>query len=237
MCIRDSIDVSLPVTSKGVSGEQGSLHPLSIVESDLNKIFKKLGFHLVDGPHVESEYYNFDALNMPEVHPARDMQDTFWTSDGDVLRTQTSALQARALYDLAQEGKEPPLRLVGPGRVFRNERTDASHDHTFYQMEGLMIDKNINVGHMLYYVNTLLSEIYKTEIKTRLRPGYFPFVEPGFELDVWFNGKWLEMCPCGLVHPKVIENAGFDSKEWQGFAFGLGLSRLVMGKYLSLIHI
>lgn len=220
------IDVTLPVkVSPPVLGA-GSLHPLSHVQAELENIFRGLGFSVVDGPEAEKEHYNFDALNIPATHPARDMQDTFWTKDKNVLRTHTSAMQVRAL-----ERMTPPLRIVAPGRCFRAERCDASHEHTFYQMEGMMVDKEISISHLLYFMRTLLREVLGFEPKIRLRPGYFPFVEPGFELDIWFKNRWLELLPCGLVHPKVFELTGHDPKEWQGFAFGLGLSRLVMSRF------
>lgn len=220
------IDVTLPVEAKLQTPTFGSLHPLTRIQKDLEQIFRGLGFQIVDGPELEKEYYNFDALNIPKDHPARDMQDTFWTKAGDVLRTHTSSMQVRAL-----EALKPPLRIVAPGRCFRYERSDATHESTFYQMEGMMIDKHVTVGHLIYFMKTLLREIFGKEQTIRLRPGYFPFVEPGFELDIWFKDRWLELLPCGLIHPKVLEYGGIDPKEWQGFAFGLGLSRLVMSRY------
>ena len=223
---QDKIDVTLPFKGRVMCSEPGAFHPLTIIQKELESIFSGLGFTIVDGPELESEYYNFEALNVPSTHPARDMQDTFFTSAGQVLRTQTSAMQGRAI-----ERIKPPLRVVGPGKCFRCERSDATHEHTFYQMEGMMIDKNITVGHLIYFMKTLLREIYGCEQKIRLRPGYFPFVEPGFELDIWFKDRWLELLPCGLVHPRVLECGGIDHTKWQGFAFGLGLSRLVMTRY------
>jgi len=220
------IDVTLPVKASLPLTDAGSLHPLSHVQVELENIFRGLGFSVVDGPEAEKEHYNFDALNIPSTHPARDMQDTFWTKDKNVLRTHTSSMQVRAL-----ERMTPPLRIVAPGRVFRAERVDASHEHTFYQMEGMMIDEQISVSHVLYFMRTLLREVLGFEPKIRLRPGYFPFVEPGFELDIWFKNRWLELLPCGLVHPRVFELTGHDPKRWQGFAFGLGLSRLVMSRF------
>jgi phenylalanyl-tRNA synthetase alpha chain len=220
------IDVTLPVKSSLPETGAGSLHPLTKVQRELEDIFRGLGFTVVDGPEVEKERYNFDALNIPTHHPARDMQDTFWTKEKNVLRTHTSSMQIRAL-----ETMQLPLRIVAPGRVFRAERVDASHDHTFYQMEGMMIDRNISISHLHYFMRTLLREILGFDPKIRLRPGYFPFVEPGFELDIWFKNKWMELLPCGLVHPRVLELTGHDPKEWQGFAFGLGLSRLVMSRF------
>lgn len=220
------IDVTLPVQAAPHIAHAGSLHPLTRVQRELERIFVGLGFLVVDGPEVETEYYNFEALNVPSTHPARDMQDTFWAEGARLLRTQTSAIQVRALENL-----KPPIRIVAPGRCFRYERLDATHEHTFYQMEGMMIDKHVTVGHLIYFMKTLLREIFGFEPKIRLRPGYFPFVEPGFELDIWFRDRWLELLPCGLVHPRVLQYGGIDPKEWQGFAFGLGLSRLVMSRF------
>lgn len=227
----ERIDVTLPINKPLNFTERGSLHPLTRVQDELEKIFISLGFKVVDGPEVEKEFYNFDALNIPGTHPARDMQDTFWTTEGDVLRTHTSSIQVRALQEMVNKGGVQPLRIIAPGRVFRSEKLDATHEHTFYQMEGMMIDKHVSVGHLIYFMKTLIKEIFGEEKKIRLRPGYFPFVEPGFELDIWFGDRWLELLPCGLVHPKVFEFCGIDSKEWQGFAFGLGLSRLVMSRF------
>ncbi len=222
----DWLDVTLPAEATPMVSGPGSLHPLTKVQQELEQIFTSLGFWVVDGPEVEGEYYNFDALNIPDTHPARDMQDTFWTKAGALLRTQTSTMQVRALEEL-----KPPLRIVAPGRCFRYERIDATHEHTFYQMEGMMVDREVTVAHLLYFMKTLLREIFGFDPQVRLRPGYFPFVEPGFELDIWFNDRWLELLPCGLVHPKVLEYGGIDPNEWQGFAFGLGLSRLVMSRF------
>lgn len=220
------IDVTLPVEAPVFTTGTGSLHPLTKVQRELERVFTGLGFTVVDGPEVEADYYNFEALNIPATHPARDMQDTIWTVDGSLLRTHTSCIQARSL-----EIMKPPIRIVAPGRCFRYERLDASHEHTFYQMEGMMVDRDVTVGHLIYFMRTLLREIFGAEQKIRLRPGYFPFVEPGFELDIWFKDRWLELLPCGLVHPRVLEFGGIDSNEWSGFAFGLGLSRLVMSRY------
>lgn len=218
--------VNCPTPSFSSTRGIGSLHPVTRVRRELEDIFRGLGFTVVDGPEIESEYYNFQALNIPDTHPARDMQDTFWTTDGMLLRTHTSAMQVRAL-----EHMKPPMRIVGPGRCFRHESIDASHEHTFYQMEGMMVDRHLSVGNLIYFMKTLLREIFQEEQRIRLRPGYFPFVEPGFELDIWFRGRWLELLPCGLVHPRVLEFGGIDPEKWQGFAFGLGLSRLVMTRY------
>lgn len=222
----ERIDVTLPVKAPLLLTGAGTTHPNTQVQRELEEIFLRLGFQIVDGPELEREYYNFEALNIPSTHPARDMQDTFWTEDGDLLRTHTSSIQVRALEQL-----KPPIRIFAPGRVFRYERLDASHEHTFYQMEGMMIDRQVTVGHLTYFMRTLLREIFGFDPKIRLRPGYFPFVEPGFELDIWFQGKWMELLPCGLVHPEVLRFGGIAPEEWQGFAFGLGLSRLVMSRF------
>lgn len=228
------IDLTLP----GENYSLGHLHPITQIQYELEDIFANMGFIVEDGPELESEYYNFDALNIPVSHPARDMQDTFFTAEGNLLRTHTSPVQIRAM-----EKYGAPLRCVVPGKVFRNEATDASHEHTFYQLEGLMIDKNISITNLIAVMKELLSGVFKREVTVRLRPGFFPFVEPGFELDikclicagrgcsVCKQNGWLELLPCGLVHPHVLRAGGLDPKEWSGFAFGLGLTRLAMMRY------
>ena len=205
---------------------------------EVEDIFISMGFEIWDGPEIETDYNNFEALNFTDDHPARDMQDTFYTNDDNLLRTHTSAIQVRALKVL-----KPPFRIIAPGRVFRYEEIDASHENTFNQVEGMVVGKNITVGNLTYTMNQLLSKIFRKETVVRLRPGYFPFVEPGFELDfqcMVCNGKgcsvckhsgWVELLPCGLIHPNVLKFAGLDSEEWTGFAFGLGLDRLVMMRY------
>lgn len=217
----------------GVSS--GHTHPITQTQRRLEAIFTSMGFSIVDGPQVEDDYHNFGALNFTDDHPARDMQDTFYTATGHLLRTHTSTVQIRAL-----ESMKPPLRIIAPGRVFRYEEVDASHEHTFYQMEGMIIDRKVSVGNLLHLMQTLLTEVFGREVDVRLRPGYFPFVEPGFELDmkclvcngagcsVCKHSGWVEVLPCGLVHPNVLRSAGLDPAEWQGAAFGLGLNRLVM---------
>jgi phenylalanyl-tRNA synthetase alpha chain len=228
------IDVTLP--APGI--RPGSLHPITQVQNEIEDLFTSLGFAVLDGPEVETEEHNFDALNIPPTHPARDMQDTFWLSDGHLLRTHTSPVQVRGMRLLG-----PPLRMIAPGRVFRNEEVDASHEHTFYQLEGMMIDRDVSVANLIYFMKTLLSGIFHREVTVRLRPGYFPFVEPGFELDirclicdgagcaVCKQSGWVELLPCGLVHPNVLRLSGIDPDEWGGFAFGLGLTRLAMMRY------
>jgi phenylalanyl-tRNA synthetase alpha chain len=228
------LDLTLPAPGP----RRGRLHPLTRIQRELEDLFVSLGFTVLDGPEVETEYYNFDALNIPSDHPARDMQDTFWLEGGNLLRTHTSPVQVRGMERLG-----PPLRMIAPGRAFRNESVDASHEHTFYQLEGMMVDRDVSVAHLIYFMKTLLTSIFGREATVRLRPGYFPFVEPGFELDIQClicggmgcpvckQSGWVELCPCGLVNPNVLRMSGIDPEEWNGFAFGLGLTRLVMMRY------
>ncbi len=231
---REWIDLTLP----GDKPVTGHIHPIFAVQRELEGIFTSMGFEVLDGPEVETDYNNFEALNIPPDHPARDMQDTFWTEDRNLLRTHTSCIQVRGMAE-----RRPPLRLIAPGRVFRYEDIDASHENTFWQMEGLMVDRGISVAHLIHFMKSLLREIFHTDMKIRLRPGYFPFVEPGFELDiecqvchgsgcsVCKQTGWVELLPCGLVHPNVLSMANIDPDTYSGFAFGLGLSRLVMMRY------
>ena len=231
---KEWIDVTLP--SNGV--RPGSLHPITQLQEEIEDLFTSLGFAVLYGPEVETEEHNFDALNIPATHPARDMQDTFWLANGQLLRTHTSPVQVRGMREFG-----PPLRMIAPGRVFRNEEVDASHEHTFYQLEGMMVDRNVSVANLIYFMKTLLSEIFKRDVTVRLRPGYFPFVEPGFELDirclicdgvgcpVCKQSGWVELLPCGLVHPNVLRMSSIDPDQWSGFAFGLGLTRLAMMRY------
>ena len=226
----------LTVPAPGV--RPGKLHPVTQIQQELEAYFTSLGFAVMDGPEVETEWYNFDALNIPATHPARDAQDTFWLEDGHLLRTHTSPVQMRAMQKFGA-----PLRIIAPGRCFRNEAVDASHDHTFYQIEGMMVDHDVSVAHMVYFLKGLLAATFRREVSVRLRPGFFPFVEPGFELDlqcllcggtgcpVCKQSGWLEMLGCGLVHPNVLKFAGIDPEEWNGFAFGLGITRLAMMRY------
>ncbi len=216
----------------------GHMHILSRVQYEVEDIFTSMGFMIIDGPEAEIEHYNFEALNIPKHHPARDMQDTFWTEDGNLLRTQTSAIQIRAM-----EKHKPPFKMVGPGRVFRYEAVDASHEHTFTQIEGMMVDTDISVSNLIYIMKECLSAIFKKDVTVRLRPSYYPFVEPGFDLDFKcmicggkgckvckYNG-WIEFLGCGLVHPNVLRAGKIDPDKWSGFAFGMGLERLVMMRY------
>ena len=228
------IDLTLP--APGV--RPGSLHPVTQVQAEIEDLFVSMGFTVLDGPEVESEYNNFDALNIPADHPARDAQDTFWLTDGNLLRTHTSPVQIRGIEKL-----RPPFRMIAPGRAFRNESVDASHDHTFYQLEGMVVDREVSVANLIYFMKAMLTAIFHREVAVRLRPGFFPFVEPGFELDikclicggagcpVCKQSGWVEQLGCGLVHPNVLRMSKIDPEQWNGFAFGLGLTRLVMMRY------
>lgn len=231
-------DVDFDPTRTDLLAHYGSLHPLTIVQEELEEIFTAMGFMVLDYPEIEDEFHNFEALNIPADHPARDMQDTFWLKNGTLLRTHTSPGQIRAMGEL-----DIPFRAVFPGKVFRYEALDASHEHTFHQIEGLMVDKEVSVANLISVMKTALSEIFQRDMEVRLRPGYFPFVEPGFELDmrclicagngckVCKHSGWVEFLGCGLVHPNVLRAAGLNSDEVQGWAFGMGLSRLVMMRY------
>ena len=226
-------DLTMPVNKA-----KGSLSPITIVGKEVCDILQKMGFIIVGGPEIEDEYHNFDALNIPSSHPARDMQDTYWTNSNKLLRTHTSPCQVRAM-----EKYGAPLKIAAPGRCFRNEDIDACHENTFFQLEGMVIDKEVSISNLLYVMKGILSEIFGKEVKVRLRPGYFPFVEPGFELDVKClicdgegcptckNSGWLELCPCGMVHPNVLRMSNINPDEYSGFAFGIGLTRLAMMKY------
>lgn len=216
----------------------GSLHPVTIVAKEVTDVLERIGFNVVSGPEMSTDYYNFIALNVPEDHPARDSQDTYYLENGMLLRTQTSDIQIRAL-----EKYGAPLRICAPGRTFRNEDLDACHENTFFQLEGMVIDKNISIGNLIFTMKTILREIFNKNIEVRLRPGFFPFTEPSFELDcscTICDGKgcptckgtgWLELCPCGMIHPNVLKAGNIDPEEYNGFAFGIGLTRLAMMKY------
>jgi len=217
---------------------RGSLHPVTIVQREIERLFRGLGFAVVGGPEMETEFYNFEALNIPAMHPARDSQDTFWLTNGWLLRTHTSPCQIRAMQRFG-----PPIRVIAPGRCFRYEALDASHENTFHQLEGLLIDKDISIAHLIAYMKLLLRQVFRRDVKVRLRPGFFPFVEPGFELDMSCaicdgagcatckRSGWVEILPCGMVHPNVLRYGGIDPHEYTGFAFGLGLTRLAMMKF------
>ncbi|MFA6963680.1 MAG: phenylalanine--tRNA ligase subunit alpha [Patescibacteria group bacterium] len=205
---------------------KGSLHPITQLLREAISNFRDLGFDVYQGPEVETEWYNFDALNMASDHPARDMQDTFWLTNGKLLRTHTSNGQVRYA-----ETRKPPIKAVFPGQVYRNEATDFKHETSIYQLEGLCIDKNINVGHLFGTLEQFFKKMYGEETEIRFRPSFFPFVEPGFEVEAKYKGKWIELLGAGMVHPKVLKNMKIDPKVYSGFAFGMGIDRLVMLKY------
>lgn len=233
-------DLSMPPVMN-----RGSYHPITLVQRECERIFKSMGFTVEDYSEIVTDYECFESLNIPKHHPARDMQDTYYLTNGQLLKSQTSAAQ-NAIYKkyrdaLVNDGV--PIKAIFPGRCFRNEATDACHENTFFQMEGVMVDKNISISNLIYFMKTMLSEVFQKDIKVRLRPGFFPFVEPGFELDISClicggegcpsckHSGWLELCPCGMIHPEVLKAGGIDPDEYTGFAFGLGLTRLVMMKY------
>jgi len=237
----DTIDVTLP----GKKIESGHLNPLTLVQNEIEDLFTSMGFMVLDGPEIESDYYNFEALNVPPHHPARDMQDTFYVDlknkDGEydlLMRTQTSPVQVRAMRKYGA-----PLKAIVPGRTFRCEATDARHEHTFYQLEGIMIDKKINFADLKGVLEIVGKKLYGPETKLRMRPKFYPFVEPGSNGEYTCflcQGKgcrvckqtgWLEILGCGLIHPDVLRAGGIDPEEYSGFAFGFGLTRLAMLKY------
>ena len=233
-------DLSMPANL-----ERGSYHPITLVQRQCEQIFKSMGFTVEDYSEIVTDYECFESLNIPKHHPARDMQDTYYLENGQLLKSQTSAAQ-NAIYKkykdaLVNDGV--PIKAIFPGRCFRNEATDACHENTFFQMEGIMVDKNISISNLIFFMKEMLSEVFQKDIKVRLRPGFFPFVEPGFELDISClicggegcpsrkHSGWLELCPCGMIHPEVLKAGGIDPEEYTGFAFGLGLTRLAMMKY------
>lgn len=229
----ESYDESLP-SELGL----GSYHPITLIQREVEEIFSAMGFYIEDYNEVVDDYHCFEALNIPKHHPARDMQDTYYLDNGQLLKTHTSAAQN---YIMRKYGA--PVRAIFPGRCFRNESTDACHENTFFQLEGIMIDEDISISNLIYFMKTMLSEVFRQDITVRLRPGFFPFVEPGFELDIKCticggagcpsckNSGWLELCPCGMIHPNVLTYGGVDPEKYTGFAFGLGLTRLAMMKY------
>lgn len=225
------------ITMPGKKIPLGHLHPLTRMEMEIREIFRGLNFSAVEGPEVESEYYNFDALNIRANHPARDMWNTFWLTKKDsermLLRTHTSPVQVRYM-----ETHKPPFQIIVPGRVFRYEATDASHEINFHQVEGLMVGPNVTLANFKYIIESFFKQLFGPDLQMRFRPSYFPFVEPGLEVDIKFfkketgeESKWLEVMGAGMVHPKVFEAVKYNPKEVRGFAFGLGLERLAMIKY------
>lgn len=221
----------------------GTLHPITIVQSQIEDIFKTMGFIIEDGLEIQTEFNNFEGVNIPKNHPARDMTDTYYLENGQLLKTHTSAAQNTIMRKYGAPKPGEPLKVLFPGRCFRNENIDASHENTFFQLEGMMIGDDISISNLIYFMKVLLSEVFERDVKVRLRPGFFPFVEPGFELDIncaicggsgcstCKQSGWLELLPCGMIHPNVLRLGGIDPDQYTGFAFGLGLTRLAMMKY------
>ncbi len=230
----EKIDITLP----GKSMPLGNKHPLETVIDEIKEIFVGMGFEIVEGPEVESDYYNFEALNIPKDHPARDTQDTFYITENILLRTQTSPVQVRVM-----EKQKPPIRILSPGRVYRSDALDATHSPLFHQIEGLVVDKGITFADLKGTLQTFVKRLYGEDSVVRFRPHHFPFTEPSAEVDVQCfschgkgcrlckNEGWIEILGCGMVHPKVLENCGIDPNEYSGFALGLGLERVAMRRY------
>ncbi len=232
------VETWFDITIPGKKHEVGHLHPLTLVKKNVEEIFQAMGFSIIEGPQIENEWYNFDALNIPKDHPARDMWDTFWLKNGKLLRTHTSPVQVRYM-----EKHQPPFRIIVPGRIFRHEATDASHETNFYQVEGLMVGKHVSASNFKAIIQEFLSRFFGKSVDIRLRPSFFPFTEPSFEVDtsclvcagkgcsVCSRTGWLEIMGAGMVHPNVLKASGINPKNWQGFAFGVGMDRLAMMKY------
>jgi phenylalanyl-tRNA synthetase alpha chain len=216
----------------GARVDSGHLHPITQIMNEINKIFAEIGFQVAEGPEIETEFNCFDALNFPKDHTSRDMQDTFWLKDAGpqgermLPRTHTSTIQIRFM-----QSHQPPFRIIAPRKVFRNESTDATHEAEFFQVEGMYIDKNVSVANLKFVLESFVKKFFGEGTEMRFRPSYFPFVEPGFEIDIRWKDRWLEVCGAGLVRPEVMSAGGIDPKEWSGFAFGMGLDRMVMLKY------
>ncbi len=238
MLTKKLAEEKLDVTMPGKVNALGYKHPLTIVQEEIEDIFLTMGFNIAEGPEVELDYYNFEALNVPKNHPARDVQDTFYIDDNIVLRTQTSPVQIRVM-----EKQKPPIRVIAPGRVYRSDALDATHSPLFHQIEGLVVDKGITMSDLKGTLDIFAKRLYGEDSVTRFRPHHFPFTEPSAEMDVMcFNchgagcrlckGEgWIEILGCGMVHPKVLETCGVDPKEYSGFAFGVGLERVVMRRF------
>lgn len=207
---------------------KGHAHPLTIITNDVIRVFNDMGFEIASGPQVETEENNFDLLNIPADHPARDMWDTFWLKKGGVLRTHTSPVQIRYMKE-----NKPPIKIIAPGKCFRYEAIDATHEAQFFQFEGLMVDEKgkVTMAHLKGILEEFLKNFFGNDVEFRFRPGYFPFVEPGVEVDLKFKGKWLELLGAGMVHPNVLKNMNIDPEKYGGFAFGTGIDRLAMMKY------
>jgi len=219
------VDITLPLRRS----HKGGLHPITIIKNEISDFFIEQGFSVEEGPELESGWLNFDALNIPADHPARTMQDTFFLeplSSGMVLRTQTSPVQIRTMLK-----EEPPIYVISPGRTFRADELDATHSPVFHQVEGLVIDRGITMAHLKGTLDNFAQAMFGSEVTTRLRPSFFPFTEPSAEVDIFFNGRWIEWGGCGMVNPKVLQTCGIDIGEFSGFAFGMGLERTLMVRH------
>jgi phenylalanyl-tRNA synthetase alpha chain len=216
------MDVTLP----GRKNYLGRKHPLIQVADEIKNIFKSFGFAIEDGPEIETDYYNFEALNIPKSHPARAMQDTLYVTEDIVLRTHTSPVQIRVM-----EERKPPIRIIAPGRVYRRDTPDATHSPFFHQVEGLVVGETVTFADLKGVIQAFAHRMFGKDAKVRFRPSFFPFTEPSAEYDVWFNGKWMEISGCGMVHPNVFKSVGIDPQKYSGYAFGMGIDRVAMLKY------
>ncbi|PKO52079.1 MAG: phenylalanine--tRNA ligase subunit alpha [Betaproteobacteria bacterium HGW-Betaproteobacteria-2] len=223
----ESIDVTLPARSHG----KGGLHPVTLTMNRLEQIFQSIGFEVAEGPEIETDFYNFTALNIPEDHPARAMHDTFYIDDKHVLRTHTSPVQVHYMQNALKDKSGPPLKIIAPGRVYRVD-SDATHSPMFHQVEGLWVDEEVSFANLKGVVQDFLQRFFeRDDLQVRFRPSFFPFTEPSAEMDMSWNGGWLEIGGCGMVHPEVFRHVGIDSEKYRGFAFGLGVERLTMLRY------
>ena len=223
--LEEVVDISLPASRM----HRGGLHPISIIKNEISDFFIEQGFSVAEGPEMESGWLNFDALNIPADHPARTMQDTFFIEpleSGMVLRTQTSPVQIRTMLT-----QEPPIYIISPGRTFRADELDATHSPVFHQVEGLVVDRGITMAHLKGTLDNFAQHMFGADVTTRLRPSFFPFTEPSAEVDIFFNGRWIEWGGCGMVNPKVLQTCGIDTDIFTGFAFGMGLERTLMVRH------
>ncbi len=218
--------VKMDVTLPGRKNYLGRKHPLIQVADEIKNIFKSFGFSIEDGPEIETDYYNFEALNIPKSHPARAMQDTLYITEDIVLRTHTSPVQIRVM-----EERKPPIRIIAPGRVYRRDTPDATHSPFFHQVEGLVVGETVTFADLKGVIQAFAHRMFGKDAKVRFRPSFFPFTEPSAEYDVWFNGKWMEISGCGMVHPNVFKSVGIDPQKYSGYAFGMGIDRVAMLKY------
>jgi phenylalanyl-tRNA synthetase alpha chain len=224
---QESIDVTLPARAQS----QGGLHPVTLTLKRVEELFHSIGFEVATGPEIETDFYNFTALNIPEDHPARAMHDTFYIDEAHVLRTHTSPVQIRYMENALKTNKTPPLKIIAPGRVYRVD-SDATHSPMFHQVEGLWVDEDISFANLKGVVQDFLQKFFeRDDLTVRFRPSFFPFTEPSAEMDMSWNGGWLEIGGCGMVHPEVFKHVNLDSEKYRGFAFGLGVERLTMLRY------